>query len=1292
MRWKVEKRRCFLSDRDQAPVRRALAAAILAVAAGSTVAAGTTQSIDCSVECGDVVAYTAQGGSEVSLRRMRGAFVEVLFPEAWLSDPHSGPKTRRLLIDGADLVYQYYRDLTGVEPAGDGLLRIAFVADSTCELSCSFLGRKGMEINDDSSAAGVAISAVWAAADGGRVHDAIVAGMARNFAVHYDYFRHLPGGEMWLPRLLQSAYVFGARAGTLIAEGRAADLSPDDSVEVALADAHWRYLADQSATWERCVERQDCWQIGLEPIEVSQSIVWRIVQMSGPDALNRYFNFIRQNAPTLPAPTSAREAEDLNVEALAFAMAADISCLIDHWKWYASPALRARLARSYSQPGEWCYDADQDSFPSVLGDCDDRSSAIHPGTVEAPGNHRDDNCNGLIDEAFMSEETQGDFSTSWERPTNTAFPFELEGRVGTNHTDILAFSGVVGQRCRLRLCFSGQLSGGMELGNEQAERRMWTSAGTQQCRLGFGQFGLGSQNGRLHIVVEGKGSYTLTAGTQHSPWPPSPWARVEAVNQGDGSFRFTLHLGSAVAVRDTPTLVKFWVANYGFVGAAGFASGAYIDWRPPQAPTVNQLNLVRAVPFAGRSRAAEPTAPTPFGPIPLVVDAMPYWHFVGTAANSPGANGTSWMTDLELHNPGAEAATVSLYLLPKLDNGAATAALPLIVGAAQSVRLANVVGELFHSGETIGAIVVRSSQRLVVTSRTFNNAVSGTYGQRVPGLETSRAVREGDRAVLPQLASGVRFRTNLGLVNATAHPIVAHVDLYSGKGSKLGSREEHLGPYGYRQANNVLAGLVSEELEDGYAIVTSTSLGAEFFTWASVIDNVSGDPIHILPATASTDPIYVATSAHSPGSNNTEWRTDLVVHNPGPTATSFRIELLEADQDNSVFLSKRYRLDPGCSARHEDVLAALFGFTGSGALRVVPIDGPLAVSSRTYNRRPDRTYGQSVAGIPTGQAIRTGQMARLAGLAHSSDLTKGFRTNLGLVNLWEEPIEVEVTLCRRDGVVVGVRTFVLQPYSAHQENKVFATVTSEAIEAGYAVVSTLTPDARFVAYASIIDNRSGDPIYLPAQLDGNPGIIEDAALDACVRRLLLVGPDQPLRRDDVRGVRALACRGVGSLKGLDAFIGLEDLALEQGTFSDVSPLAALARLRSLYLERNRIKDITPLARLDQLDVLSIRYNQVSKVAPFSPRSQIRHVALTQNQLTDLRPWTALAKLMLLEANHNQLTDLTTLVQSAQLLEELFLEGNRLGTDQCANLKTLAARPLRRFVFNPQQGGDLVCPQ
>jgi hypothetical protein len=273
-----------------------------------------------------------------------------------------------------------------------------------------------------------------------------------------------------------------------------------------------------------------------------------------------------------------------------------------------------------------------------------------------------------------------------------------------------------------------------------------------------------------------------------------------------------------------------------------------------------------------------------------------------------------------------------------------------------------------------------------------------------------------------------------------------------------------------------------------------------------------------------------------------------------------------------------------------------------------------------------------------------------------------------------------------------VRTFVLQPYSAHQENKVFATVTSEAIEAGYAVVSTLTPDARFVAYASIIDNRSGDPIYLPAQLDGNPGIIEDAALDACVRRLLLVGPDQPLRRDDVRGVRALACRGVGSLKGLDAFIGLEDLALEQGTFSDVSPLAALARLRSLYLERNRIKDITPLARLDQLDVLSIRYNQVSKVAPFSPRSQIRHVALTQNQLTDLRPWTALAKLMLLEANHNQLTDLTTLVQSAQLLEELFLEGNRLGTDQCANLKTLAARPLRRFVFNPQQGGDLVCPQ
>jgi hypothetical protein len=34
---------------------------------------------------------------------------------------------------------------------------------------------------------------------------------------------------------------------------------------------------------------------------------------------------------------------------------------------------------------------------------------------------------------------------------------------------------------------------------------------------------------------------------------------------------------------------------------------------------------------------------------------------------------------------------------------------------------------------------------------------------------------------------------------------------------------------------------------------------------------------------------------------------------------------------------------------------------------------------------------------------------------------------------------------------------------------------------GYALVQTLTPGARFFAYASVVDNRSGDPVFIAAQ-------------------------------------------------------------------------------------------------------------------------------------------------------------------------------------------------------------------
>ena len=94
----------------------------------------------------------------------------------------------------------------------------------------------------------------------------------------------------------------------------------------------------------------------------------------------------------------------------------------------------------------------------------------------------------------------------------------------------------------------------------------------------------------------------------------------------------------------------------------------------------------------------------------------------------------------------------------------------------------------------------------------------------------------------------------------------------------------------------------------------------------------------------------------------------------------------------------------------------------------------------------------------------------------------GCRTNLGLVNATGLTISVEVKLCKGDGSGLGSQTYTLPPYGFRQINEIFRTVTNQDVADGYAVLRTTTSGGAFFAYASVIDSRSGDPIYIPARV------------------------------------------------------------------------------------------------------------------------------------------------------------------------------------------------------------------
>lgn len=227
-------------------------------------------------------------------------------------------------------------------------------------------------------------------------------------------------------------------------------------------------------------------------------------------------------------------------------------------------------------------------------------------------------------------------------------------------------------------------------------------------------------------------------------------------------------------------------------------------------------------------------------------------------------------------------------------------------------------------------------------------------------------------------------------------------------------------------------------------------------------------------------PVYhfVPGAADISGANDTAWHTTLEIHNPGPFDTQVTIALLPRDQANPTFDELNVIIPANSSRRFLNMLA-WFRFHGAATLRVAAF-GTVHVTARTYNQTPQGTYGQFVLGKTIDEAIGPGRQGRMIQLSQSDDDTTGQRTNIGLVNAEDFTIVVMMALYDGDGTLLGQFPTTLQPLMSVQYDKVFRIFTSAEVEDGYAVVWSDTPEAVFFAFATPIDNRTGDGFYFPA--------------------------------------------------------------------------------------------------------------------------------------------------------------------------------------------------------------------
>jgi hypothetical protein len=226
-------------------------------------------------------------------------------------------------------------------------------------------------------------------------------------------------------------------------------------------------------------------------------------------------------------------------------------------------------------------------------------------------------------------------------------------------------------------------------------------------------------------------------------------------------------------------------------------------------------------------------------------------------AHATGANNTIWKTDLNLYNPASAEATVKLTYYPYgstdltsfTKSGTVPAHGTLIVGDILSIFSGlNPQEAGFLVAETLGA----TTDEIMLSARTYNDqGAKGTYGQYIPSLDLGVAGgRQAQKMFISGLSSNSAFRLNIGLINGDSDgAALAQLTLRSYTGSVLGAKDYYLelSYSGTQISNDTLLADMGISMSFENATLEVTVGGDNLFAYASSVDNITGDPIFLLP-------------------------------------------------------------------------------------------------------------------------------------------------------------------------------------------------------------------------------------------------------------------------------------------------------------------------------------------------------------------------------------------------------------------------------------------------------------
>lgn len=238
-------------------------------------------------------------------------------------------------------------------------------------------------------------------------------------------------------------------------------------------------------------------------------------------------------------------------------------------------------------------------------------------------------------------------------------------------------------------------------------------------------------------------------------------------------------------------------------------------------------------------------------------------YVIPAAANASGAFGSRWLTRFSVFNPHTNyPLTISITLVP---TGGAQGIEELVEVPANSLAWSDdLLWDLFRY-QGSGALLVAafaednpgiadtvSALSFLVTSETYNNDSSGTYGQTIPGVWTG--LLDIDYDGISAIAHNIRnlssqgWRTNAGAVNLGRCTVTVWTTVFDADGREVVNAPMYVPPLAHWQQPlpvQIGAGSVEFYVEDPCA--ADDARYAVVFPYTSTIDQYSNDPSYQSP-------------------------------------------------------------------------------------------------------------------------------------------------------------------------------------------------------------------------------------------------------------------------------------------------------------------------------------------------------------------------------------------------------------------------------------------------------------